>query len=1016
MNKDIGKKESITQQRVIRLFTEQLGYSYQGNWEDGQRDSPIEIQLLKTFLMERQGYSKVLTDKAIGELSKICQSVGVKGLYEANKKVYSLLRYGVNVREELGKMKESVHLIDWKHPENNFFGIAEEVSVKGKKYNRRPDLVLYVNGIALGIIELKNTRIALEKGIRQHISSQSEDFIPHFYTAMQLVMAGNDSQGLRYGTSLTSEKYFLKWKEEVDREFEYSLDKYLYLLCNKKRLLELVYDFTIFDKGVKKVCRPNQYFGIKAAQERILDRKGGILWHTQGSGKSLTMVWLTKWIRENITDSRVLIITDREELDDQIEKLFKAVGENAYRTQSGRDVLKKLNEKTESLICSLVHKFGRRKLEHDKDSQETYLKEIKQASGTDFSPKGNIFVFVDECHRTQSGKLHEAMKAIMPEALFIGFTGTPLLKKDKQKSIEIFGPYIGNPYKFDEAVADGVVLDLLYEARDVAQFVTDQKSIDEWFEAETKGLTYVAKEVLKKKWGTMQKVLGSESRLKKIVFDIVKDFKVKPRLSTGEGNAMLVSNSIYQACKYYELFQQSKFTECAIITSYSPHHGDIKAEDAGEGDTEIILKYRIYQDMLKGEDPIDFEKRVKELFIHEPKRMKLLIVVDKLLTGFDAPSATYLYIDKSMQDHGLFQAICRVNRVDGENKTYGYIIDYKDLFNSLEKSIRDYTSEAFDNFDDEDVKGLLKDRLKTSRENLDDALEAVVAICEVVHPQDEPAFIRYFCGNTEVESDLKDREERRLVFYKAVVSLLRCYTSVANEMSKLGYSPKEEREIKEQVTFYTKLRETIKQASRDFVDLKAYEPGMRQLMDMYIDAKASKKISDFENASLVDLIVNIASESSGAYTTKRDKEAMAEKIENNVSKVITEKSSTNPAYYEKMSELLLELIRQRKEETLAYEEYLQKIKDLAAQIGGEDNKGDYPASLTTNAQRALYDNLGEDEVLTLALDNVIQANILDGWRENNLKEKKLKIAISGILKEEEVVTNIMKIIKAQREY
>ena len=319
---------------------------------------------------------------------------------------------------------------------------------------------------------------------------------------MQLVMAGNDTQGLRYGTIETPEKYFLTWKEEPPQEFDYVLDKHISLLCEKERFLEIIHDFVVFDKGVKKLCRPNQYFGIKAAQTNVKTKQGGILWHTQGSGKSLTMVWLTKWIRENVKDSRVLIITDREELDDQIEKLFIGVDENIYRTKSGRNLIEILNHKTEMLVCSLVHKFGRGSEDGD---YESFIEDLKASLTSDFKAKGDIYVFVDECHRTQSGKLHDAMKTILPDALFIGYTGTPLLKKDKQKSIEVFGPYIGNPYKFDEAVEDGVVLDLLYEARDVEQFVTDQQSIDEWFDAETKGLTDVAKVELKKRWGTMQK-------------------------------------------------------------------------------------------------------------------------------------------------------------------------------------------------------------------------------------------------------------------------------------------------------------------------------------------------------------------------------------------------------------------------------------------------------------------------------------------------------------------------------
>ena len=361
--------------------------------------------------------------------------------------------------------------------------------------------------------------------------------------------------------------------------------------------------------------------------------------------------------------------------------------------------------------------------------------------------------------------------------------------------------------------------------------------------------------------GYHAKVLGSRSRLEKIVFDIIKDFKVKPRLSTGEGNAMLVSGSVFQACKYYELFQNSGFKECAIITSYEPHHGDLKGEETGENNlTDKLLKYEVYTKMLNGKSTQEFEADAKDKFKNEPNKMKLLIVVDKLLTGFDAPSATYLYIDKSMQDHGLFQAICRVNRVDNDSKEYGYIIDYKDLFKSLQQSITDYTSQAFDNYDDEDVKGLLKDRQTESKDRLETALEALVALCEPVHPKDEPGYIKYFCGDTENPNDIKESEEKRVGLYKAVVKLIRAYANVANEMHKLGYSEQEANKVKGQVQYYSDLRETIKQASGDYLDFKRFEPGMRQLMDMYLDANSSKKISDFENKSLVDLIVKLGDE------------------------------------------------------------------------------------------------------------------------------------------------------------
>lgn len=470
---DIGKSERITQNRIIQLFQKELHYDYLGNWEEEMRTQPIEEGLLFRFLTQSQGYSDTLARKAVDKLVNAAGNIH-NGLYEVNKQTYHMLRYGVSITEEAGQLSERVWFINWSEPHNNHFAVAEEVTVKGK-FDKRPDIVLYVNGIALGVLELKRSKVGVTEGIRQNLDNQKPEFIQKYFTTMQFVLAGNDTQGLRYGTIETSEKYYLQWKEECDKAYEYLLDKHLVQLCEKNRLLELIHDFVVFDKGIKKLCRPNQYFGVKAAQSRIRSRQGGIIWHTQGSGKSLTMVWLTKWIREHIKDARVLIITDREELDDQIEKNFIGVDENIYRTSSGRDLLSTLNVKEEWLICSLVHKFGRNSEEGDYD---TFIEDIKRNLGKDFKAKGDIYVFVDECHRTQSGKLHDAMKTILPDALFIGFTGTPLLKKDKQKSIEVFGPYIGNPYKFDEAVEDGVVLDLLYEARDVEQFVTDQQSID----------------------------------------------------------------------------------------------------------------------------------------------------------------------------------------------------------------------------------------------------------------------------------------------------------------------------------------------------------------------------------------------------------------------------------------------------------------------------------------------------------------------------------------------------------
>ena len=1043
---DIGKKERETQNRVIALFQKELKYDYLGNWEERENNSNVEEELLTAYLTKKK-YSPNLINKALFAFGKAVNDQS-KSLYDVNKEVYSLLRYGVNVQPETGHNKETVRLIDWEHPLENDFAIAEEVTIKGI-HKKRPDIVLYVNGIALGVLELKRSTVSISEGIRQNLDNQKHIFIKPFFSTVQYVMAGNDIEGIAYGAIETKEKYFMKWKEvseEINKndfhllqltkpirdraaKYDYPLDKNIVELLHKERFVELLHDFIVYDRGIKKLCRHNQYFGTKAAQDHIKRKEGGIIWHTQGSGKSLTMVWLTKWIREYNPNGRVLIITDHEELNEQIEKVYKGVSENIYRTKSGKDLLNKLNDNSPWLMCSLIHKFGGKE-EGDVDA---YLQELKSSIPTDFKAKGNIYVFVDECHRTQSGKLHGAMKYFLPDAVFIGFTGTPLLKIDKQTSFEIFGKFI-HTYKFDEAVADKVVLDLRYEARDIEQNISSMAKIDEWFDLKTKGLTDFAKAELKQQWGTLKKVFSSKSRLEKIVMDMMMDMAKKERLQNGRGNAMLVSDSIYNACRYYELFQNAGLKNCAIVTSFVPTYADIKGEETGEGFTEKLKRFEIYQKMLAeyfNESPEEaikkveqFEKEVKAKFVDEPAQMKLLIVVNKLLTGFDAPPATYLYIDKKMQDHGLFQAVCRVNRLDGDDKDYGYIIDYMDLFDSLKNAFTDYTSGAFDAYEKEDVEGLLKDRLKKGKERLDEALEAIKALCEAVDlPKDSMAHIRYFCGkNTENPDELKDTEPRRVSLYKLTLSLIRAYANIADEMKEAGYSDKEAEQIKEDVKHFENLRKEIQIASSDYVDLKQYEPAMRHLIDSYIGAEESRMLANFDDLSLVELLVEKGQDAFKALpiNIQRDKEAMAETIENNLRKAIIEKAPTNPMYYEKMSALLDELIKMRKEETLEYEKYLQKIVAASRKVMKPETASEYPASLNTGAKRALYDNIGNNEALANELDGKIMNTKKDGWRDNIQKTKAVKYAIEETLKRHKVEhpapEYVLNIVRKQQDY
>jgi type I restriction enzyme R subunit len=1013
----VGKPERETQRRIIELFCDELGYRYLGDWTDKVDNSNIEEELFTTYL-QKCGYGSGQIKNALLKLQVEANNSN-RSLYANNQAVYKLLRYGVPVKVEAGKVTETVHLINWTEPGKNDFVIVEEVTLRGG-HERRPDIVLYVNGIAIAVLELKNSRVSIGDGIRQNLSNQQKEFNEWFFSTVQFVFAGNDSEGLRYGAIGTPEKYFLSWKEDEEDNRRFKLDKYLLKMCRKDRIIELMHDFVLFDAGVKKLPRVHQYFAIKAAQAQVNQHKGGIIWHTQGSGKSIVMVLLARWILENNPNARITIVTDRDELDKQIKDVFTNAGEKIHHTSSGRDLMTQLSKATPRLLCSLVHKFGRKGV----DDFDAFIKDLEaQPSQT----VGEVFVFVDECHRTQSGKLHRAMKALMPNAAFIGFTGTPLLKKDKATSLEVFGGYI-HTYKFGEAVEDEVILDLVYEARDIDQRLGSQERIEAWFEAKTKGLNDWQRDELKKKWGTMQNVLSSRSRMERAVSDVIFDFSVKPRLSSERGNAILVASSIYEACRYYNLFQKTPLKgKCAIVTSYNPQTQDITKEDTGansETDRQVI--YSTYTELLKDIEARPgmtktetYEEEVKEHFKEEPANMKLLVVVDKLLTGFDAPPCTYLYIDKSMQDHGLFQAICRTNRLDGEDKDFGYIVDYKDLFKKVEKAIAVYTSELDTSSEGADPNILLQDRLAKGKERLDDSLETVILICEPVEsPKGELEYIHYFCGNTEFADDLTELQPQRAALYKAVAGLLRSYANIADEMEPAGYSIEDTTRIKKQVEYYLDVRDVVRKASGETLDLKAYEADMRHLIDTYIEADEPRKISLFDSIGLLELIVKTGIDQAitkQLSNLKGNKNAIAETIENNVRSKIIKEQLTDPAYYAKISALLNEIIAARKAKALEYEEYLKRIAELAVKAQ-EGSAQEAPERLDTPGKRALYNNLDNNEELALRLDEVVKRNRPDDWRDVQSREQVIKRALYGVLKDKNEVERIFVIVKAQKEY
>lgn len=1018
--------ERETQNRLIEFFQSQLKYEYLGN-RYGKNNKNIEEEFLIAFLKKKR-VSDSLISSVIHEVSSISSRFDLN-FYHRNKEFYKVLRYGVQVKQELSSNYDTIPLIDWDHPEENHFGIAEEVSIQENSL-KRPDIVLYVNGIALGVIELKKSTVSVSEGIRQHLTNQSESFIQNFFTTVQFLFVGNTTEGLRYGTIQTPETHFLKWKEDNPTDplrLEHSFQE----LCSKDRFLELIHDFVLFDAGIKKVPRYHQYFGIKSAQEHILQKQSGIIWHTQGSGKSIVMVLLAKWIIENYDkiNSRILIITDREELDKQIERVFADSEVKIKRSLSGRDLLSDLALPSPLILCTLLHKFGNREMKW-----EDFLKLIEKNPP---SVHGDFVVFVDECHRTQSGVFHKAMKKILNNSVFIGFTGTPLMKKDKKTSLEVFGkstinnsPYI-HTYKFNEAVADKVVLDLIYESRDIDQRLGDKTRVDQWFQKKTENLNEFQKVLLLKKWGTLQKIYSTINRIEKIVLDIENDYITKPRFSSS-GNAILIADSIYDACRYFMSFQ-NKATDLkekvAIITSYSPSEKDIINEETGtSNDSEKKFVYDFYKKLLNGDfssstmsfptTPEKYIDEAKNKFISEPINMKVLIVVDKLLTGFDAPPCSYIYLDRSLQDHGLFQAICRTNRLDSEDKTFGQIIDYMDLFKKVKGAISVYTSELDSSAGSDTGSIDIQERLKKIKSNLLISIEKIESLLEPIpNRNDESQVIRHFCGNPEIKEDLDNLKQKRLALYIGVTDFVRAYANIEGDWEEAGFSNEDKEEIDRKKDFYISLRIKIKLAACEILTYRTYDIEMRNLLDRFVIAEDPQKQTSFFDTPLLDLITNEGIEKAMTKMTKSTgmgNTAASETILNNVRRKIIDEYAFDPSYYQNLSNLLENLLKERKNDSINYQKFLKKLEEIIKKLNIE--KEELPSEINTPGLIALYHNLQNNSELAILVHRSVMHVAQDGFRGNPAKERVILAEIKKILRDDSEVRKIFEIIKNHEEY
>ncbi|MGG1481069.1 type I restriction endonuclease subunit R [Bacillus smithii] len=978
----------ISQGPAIEVL-QKLGYQYLSKEETERMRGNLHHVLLTTVLEEKlkelnsyeyQSQIYQFSESNIRQAIRDLDEPLTNGLVKTNEVIYETIMNGRSYTEFLpdgSKKSFTIQYIDWNNIENNVFHVVEEFEVERMdgRGTVRPDIVLFVNGIPFAVIECKKASISMNQGISQMIRNQGKDYAPHLFKFIQIVMSTNKNE-TKYATCNTPKKFWSVWKEEkeewlqnwLDKTVEGRLptiqDKNIISLFHPERLLELTQFFTLFDKDVKKVARYQQYFAIKEIIKTIEERdengnrQSGVIWHTQGSGKSLTMVMLAKYILSELRgfNPKVIVVTDRVELDKQIHKTFSHTRLKASRATSGSHLVDLINDNHSDIVTTLVHKF---------DTASSKQKPIESR---------DIFVLVDESHRTQYGELHLKMKKVFPNACYLGFTGTPLMKKEKNTLIK-FGKLI-HKYTIADGVRDKAIVPLLYEGKMVEQSV-NQKAIDHRLEMITRNLNEKQKEEVKQRWSKYEKLASSEQRIYLIAEDINKHFVENYKTQGSQFKAMLATNSKIEAIRYLEAFEELGDLNCAVVISPPDQREGHEVVDQESKDKVQQFWKRM---MDRYGTPEKYEDAIKDEFVNGDE-LDLLIVVDKLLTGFDAPRATVLYVDKPMKEHTLLQAIARVNRLY-EGKDYGLIIDYRGLLDKLDEAMQMYSGAGLENFDPEDLKGAIYDVISI----IGSLRQYYSDLWQIFAP------IENKNDREEYEVCLED-EERREEFY-GVLSNFGRNLGIALESEKIYNTlpPEELQKYKKDFKFFQDLRKSVKLRYSDTIDHKEYEAKMQKLMDNYIAAEEVIRITN-----PVDILNAKAFEEE--LERLQSKRAKADAIRTRLTKSVHAKWDENPSYYKKFSERIQEAIQEYKDKRISEAEYLNRMKDIMNDYRRGESSERYPEVIKENRNAQAFYGVTKDILsetketaasydtntlgdLALKIDEIIQENQKVDWHDN----------------------------------